>query len=183
MFCSLFCNAKKQEAAKPSSFVDVQTVDEESATVAATASTESSFPHLEHLNQPSSRAYDDNKSLAEEDLFDPIELEEETTQIVEEPTVPSMPPASFEEEQEHPVVSKEEFIAVLEKIEKENAWHEKRLAKKAGGKNKKKSRRNNKNKKQPIAPASSSAVHKSKKARSGNTTTAIAPSMPLTSRN
>jgi hypothetical protein len=73
-----------------------------------------------------------------EDNIDQIIHALRVAEAATEPEEPYIP------EEEAPAISKEEFIAVLHRIEKENAWHEKRQAKKNKGTGKKKARRNKK---------------------------------------
>ncbi len=170
MFCSFFCHSKKTEATKPSA---IEIVIDEQEVVEQTVA--SPFPHLKHLNQPIGPCDDDDTSISEDSLFEPvIEMEQkisnDTPILYKADLVPFDEPESVVQEQsdeqhydqkqqeqevvsktisspEEPIqVTKGEFIAALEKIEKENAWFQKRQAKKATGK--KKSRRNNKKCKQ-----------------------------------
>lgn len=175
MFCSLFCNVTKTEAVKRSAVEDVS--DEQEVVEKLVTTGGIPFPHLKYLNQPSIPC-DDDTSISEESLFEPImEVEQnvvsETRELVPfdepNPTTPKSPcPQQNQQQQQEqqqqqldletttvPAMeqavqgTKDEFIVALEKIEKENAWHEKRQAKKAA--TKKKNRRNkkkNKNKQQ-----------------------------------
>jgi hypothetical protein len=190
MFCSVFCNAKNQEATKPSALMDVLLDEQTVGTLTATSSC-SSFPHLEHLHQPTQPFDDDDNSISEEDLFKPVlEIEPSPSKesqgvviVAEEPAQPA-PVGAEPQEEETPPVSKEEFVAVLKKIEKENEWYEKRQAKKTGGK--KKSRRNNKGKKVVNNSSSGGLQERTKRARTNGANAGIQPAavrMPLASRN
>lgn len=162
MFCSFFCNTKNEELAKPAAFVDI--VDPQIDDITVGNSSSSSFVHLEHLNQPSKPLLNDDASISEEDLFEPV-MEMEPSPSKMEPKAAEATTMAGQLESNHPAqsilssigisedvppVSKDDFVGVMQKIEKENAWYEKRRAKKVGGK--KKSRRNNKYKKQNAVP-------------------------------
>lgn len=152
------------------------------------------FPHLALLNQPCDTLENDDTSISEEDLFDvddqnlessievnttpvaPVVTEETIDQVIHAMRLAECPPAQEPTMQTESVVSKEEFVAVLHRLEKENTWHEKRQAKKIKAGGKKKSRRNNKAKK-----ASSSGGLKQRS--TNQTVLPLGTRVPLSSRN
>ena len=212
MFCFSFCNSGKEEVAKPSGFTSIVDDNNEKIVVETTNDSTLSFPHLKNLNQPIEPVDDDETSISEESLFEPIVEELES---VVEPTEPFVPVEKQEEdlvpfdepsscaptekavspspspepivnhlEEENIQITKDEFIAVLQRIEKENEWHQKRQAKKATS-SKKKSRRNKK--KNNKESKSSMGTQEFKKARTMNVpadaSRPAADRVPLTSRN
>lgn len=138
MFCFNLFNSSSppEETAKQSSFLAIDK-DEDAFSIA----------HLTDLHQPNTADDDDNVSLSPaDDLF-------ETP--VDRPSKPLLAAALKAKAQlvsekrtqapsEEPYVLSD-FYKQLDKIDKENAWLEKRQEKKARS-NKKKSQRNNKNK-------------------------------------
>ena len=216
MFCFSFCNTIKEEVTKPSGFTyiveDENNKDNLVVVTESTRDLSDSFPHLENLNQPIVPLDDDETSISEESLFEPIvdtesivaaepatpSTEEQDdmvpfdepsttnrvaqqTQECENPSTQSVVLSPVESE-ENIQISKDEFIAVLQKIEKENDWYEKRQAKKAAS-SKKKSRRNKKKSKNESKSMIGS--HESKRARNSGSDVShpTADRIPLTSRN
>jgi hypothetical protein len=155
------------------------------------------FPHLANVHQPSKYLVEDDVSISAESLFVTPESQPEISAPVVVP-VSAVPirrvtednidqiiyacrladvAATQEPEEEpitpaeRPIVSKEEFLAVLHRLEKENAWHKQRQVKKTKAVGKKKSRRNNTPKNQGLQQ------------RPANQEFVIPTRSPLTSRN